>query len=161
VRKRLCGVGPLDRLGPEGYTRAVSERAYAAAFDQAARIAGAGHTAIVDAVFARPSDRLEVERLAGEAGVPFTGLWLEAPLGTLLRRVSARHADPSDADAAVVRQQAADGVGDVAWHRVNADASLDAILVESRKVLERASGLSQGTSTAAPESRPARRSSSA
>jgi len=161
VRKRLCGAGPLDRLGPEGYTRAMSQRVYAAAFEQAARIVGTGHTAVVDAVFARPQDRLEVERVAAHAGVPFTGLWLEAPLETLVGRVQGRRGDPSDADAAVVRQQFADGVGDVAWHRVNADADPVTMTTEARSVVERAASLAQGTSTAAPESRPARRSSSA
>jgi uncharacterized protein len=138
MRKRLCGVGTLDRLGPEGYTDAVSARVYAAAVEQAARIVGTGHTAIVDAVFAWPPDRLEVERVAARAGVPFTGLWLDARLETLLRRVAARHGDPSDADAAVVRQQAAADVGHVAWHPVNAEASPEAMLVEARGVLERA-----------------------
>jgi aminoglycoside phosphotransferase family enzyme/predicted kinase len=135
VRKRLCGVGPLDRLGAEGYSRAVSERVYAAAFEQAARIAGTGHTAVVDAAFARPQDRVEVERVAAQAGVPFTGLWLDARLETLLRRVHARRGDPSDADAAVVRRQSADGVGDVNWHRVNAEADPATMVAEARSVV--------------------------
>jgi len=161
VRKRLCGAGPLDRLGPEGYTPAMTQRVYAAAFEQATRIVGTGHTAVVDAVFARPPDRLGVEHVAAEAGVPFTGLWLDAPLETLVGRVRARRGDPSDADAAVVRQQFADGVGDVAWHRVNAEADPATMTAEARGVVERAASLAQGTRTAAPESRPARRSSSA
>ena len=161
VRKRLCGVGPLDRLGPEGYTRAMSQRVYAAAFEQAARIVGTGHTAVVDAVFARPQDRLEVERVAAQAGVPFTGLWLDARVETLVGRAQARRGDPSDADAAVVRQQFADGVGDVAWHRINAEADPATMTGDARGVVERAARPAQGTSTAAPESRPPRRSSSA
>jgi uncharacterized protein len=138
VRKRLCGVGPLDRLGAEGYTRAVSERVYVAAFEQAARIVGTGHTAIIDAVFARPQDRLEIGRVAARAGVPFTGLWLDARLETLLQRVEARHGDASDADAAVVLQQAADDVGVLAWHRVDAEVSLETMLFEARVVLQHA-----------------------
>jgi predicted kinase len=161
VRKRLCGVGPLDRLGPEGYTRAMSRRVYAAAFEQAARIVGSGHTAVVDAVFARPQDRLAIERTAARAGVPFTGLWLDARLETLVTRVEGRRGDPSDADAALVRQQSADEAGEIAWHRVNAEADRAAMTAEARDVLERAGRRPQGTSTAAPDSRPARRSSSA
>jgi aminoglycoside phosphotransferase family enzyme/predicted kinase len=138
VRKRLCGVGPLDRLGPDGYTPAVSERVYAAAFEQAAAIVRTGHTAVVDAVFARPDDRFEAERVATRAGVPFTGLWLDAPLETLLRRVESRRNDPSDAGAAVVRRQVADGVGEVAWHRVNAETPLVPMTAEALGVVERA-----------------------
>ena len=35
VRKRLAGVGPLVRLGPEGYTEAMTERTYHAVYDEA------------------------------------------------------------------------------------------------------------------------------
>lgn len=136
VRKSLCGVGPLDRLGPQGYTRAISEQVYATAFEQVARIISAGHAAVVDAVFARAQDRLEVERVAERAGVPFIGVWLDAPLDTLLHRVVARDGDPSDADAAVVRQQAADGVGHLTWHRINTEADPAAVLNEARGLVK-------------------------
>jgi len=161
LRKRLCGVGPFDRLGAEGYTRAVSERVYAAAFEQAARVVATGHTAIVDAVFARPEDRTAVERAAQHAGVPFAGLWLDARPEVLVRRVEQRHADVSDADTAVVRRQVAGDVGQVGWPRINAEAELAAMVIEAGDAVQRAASPRQGTSTAAPDSRPDRRSSSA
>jgi predicted kinase len=160
VRKRLCGVGPLDRLGADGYTAVVSARVYADAITQAARIVRTGHAAIVDAVFARPEDRTAVERAAQDAGVPFAALWLDAPPEVLVRRVEGRHADVSDADAAVVRRQVSDGVGSIRWHRVNADADLDAMVAEAHRAVP-PDVTRQGTSTAAPDSRPDRRSSSA
>jgi len=135
VRKRLCGVGPLDRLGPDGYTDAVSARVYAAAAEQAGRIVATGHSAIVDAVFARPEDRAAVERAAQDAGVPFAGLWLEARLETLVKRVDHRRADASDADAAVVRGQVAGEFGPIGWYRINAEADLDAVVATARKVV--------------------------
>jgi predicted kinase len=94
--------------------------------------------------------------------VPFTGLWLDARARrTLVGRVQGRRGDPSDADAAVVRQQFADGVGDVAWHASTPTPTPLTMTAEARGVVERAASLAQGTSTGGTESRPARRSSSA
>jgi predicted kinase len=135
VRKRLCGVGPLDRLGPDGYKPAVSARVYTEAFGQAARIAATGHSVIVDAMFARAEDRTAVERVAHEAGVPFTGLWLDARPEIRLRRVEGRHADVSDADAAVARRQEADPVDSAAWHHIDAEGDLDPMVVEARRAV--------------------------
>jgi uncharacterized protein len=139
VRKRLCGLGPLDRLGPNGYTEGVSARVYAAVVEQAVRIVATGHSAIVDAVFARPEDRNAVERAARDAGVPFLGLWLDAPLETLVERVEHRRADASDADAVVVRQQVAGEVGYIGWQRINAEGNRDALMAAARDALRVAS----------------------
>jgi hypothetical protein len=161
VRKRLCGVEPFDRLGPEGYTDAMSTHVYAAVLEQATRVVRAGHTAIVDAVFARPEDRVAAERATQDAGVPFTGLWLEARPDVLVRRVQQRRSDVSDADAAVVRHQLSEDVGNIGWRRIDAEASVDAMVVEARRILASDAGSRQGTSTAAPDKRPDRKSSSA
>ncbi len=139
VRKRLCGVEPLQTLGAEHYAPEVSDRVYAAAIDHAVRVVRTGHTAIVDAVFARSRDRTAVEQAARQAGVPFAGLWLDAGADVLVRRVEARRGDASDADAAVVRQQLAAGTGDMDWQRVNAEAELDGVdgvVAEARRALE-------------------------
>ena len=107
----------------------------AVALAQATRIVGTGHSAIVDAVFAQPAGRAAVESAAQDASVPFAGLWLDARPEVLVRRVEGRDADVSDADAAVVRRQLADKVGPVGWHRINAEATLDAMVVEARRPL--------------------------
>ena len=57
IRKKLCGVQPLERLGPEGYTDEMSRRVYATLMDQAEKVVCGGYTAIVDAVFAESADR--------------------------------------------------------------------------------------------------------
>ena len=61
VRKRMFGVSPLVRLGPEGYEPEVSRRVYTMLADSAAAVIRLGHTVIVDAVFARPADRDALE----------------------------------------------------------------------------------------------------
>jgi aminoglycoside phosphotransferase family enzyme/predicted kinase len=120
IRKKLSGVTPLARLGPEGYTDAVSRRVYAAVMEQADTIVRSGHTAIVDAVFAKPADRDAIEHLANAAGVPFIGLWLDAPVPVLLSRVEGRVADASDAGIEVVRRQLAHQLDSVRWQRLDA-----------------------------------------
>ena len=58
-----------------------------------------GQAVIVDAVHARPEEREALAALAADKGVPFTGLWLEAPAKILRDRIAARTADVSDATA--------------------------------------------------------------
>jgi aminoglycoside phosphotransferase family enzyme/predicted kinase len=138
LRKRLCGVSPLARLGPEGYTPEVSQRVYAAAAEQARLVVQAGHSAIVDAVFARPEDRDAVARVALSARVPFRGLWLDAPPAVLMQRTEERTSDVSDADSAVVRAQAARDAGPIAWHRLDAQRAAADVLEDAAHLLAEA-----------------------
>jgi aminoglycoside phosphotransferase family enzyme/predicted kinase len=131
LRKRLCGVSPLHRLGPEGYTSEVSQRVYTALAAEAAAIVHAGFSAAVDAVFARPADRHAIEQTAIDAGVPFRGLWLDAPEPLLVERLRRRGADASDADAGVLRMQAAQGAGQISWQRIDASGAADAVLANA------------------------------
>lgn len=127
VRKRLCGVKPLDHLGPESYTDDVNNRVYAAAARLADAVVRGGHVAIVDAVFARPADRDAIRHAAAAAGVPFVGVWLDAPEPILIARAEARRADPSDADAAVIRRQRAEPTGAIDWHRLDASVTTEGV----------------------------------
>jgi aminoglycoside phosphotransferase family enzyme/predicted kinase len=128
LRKRLCGVAPLERLGPEGYSPQISERVYAALAERAVTILKSGHSAIVDAVYSHPSDRETIERAAVAASIPFMGFWLDAPESTLIGRAEQRRNDASDADAAVIRMQRAQELGDIRWHRLDASGSAESVL---------------------------------
>lgn len=107
IRKRLCGVAPETRLPPEGYTDEVSERTYAEMARVAANALAQGHAAIADAVFDRQVERDRIAQVAQRAGVPFNGLWLQAPERVLVERVAARRGDPSDATPDIVMGQLA------------------------------------------------------
>jgi hypothetical protein len=122
-RKRLAGVGELDRLPPEAYTTEAAARVYARLAELARRVLGAGHSAVVDAVYARPEERAAIEAVAARAGVPFAGVWLELSLAERIARVGGRRGDASDADAAVARAQEEYAVGEIAWHRVDAEGT--------------------------------------
>ncbi|MHB2210812.1 bifunctional aminoglycoside phosphotransferase/ATP-binding protein [Methylobacterium sp. CM6257] len=127
IRKRLHGVGALTRLPDSAYDSVTSERVYATLRQEAGRVLEAGHGAVADAVFDRPAERAAIEAVARTRGVPFRGVWLEAPAATLARRIDARTHDPSDATAAVLAAQVARGCGPLAWHRLAADRPLAAL----------------------------------
>jgi aminoglycoside phosphotransferase family enzyme/predicted kinase len=128
IRKQLCGVDPLQRLGAEGYTAEQTRRVYASVGARAAAVVAAGQAAVVDAVFARPEDRQAIERVAAAAGVPFVGAWLDAPEEVLVARVRQRSMDVSDADPAVVRAQVTADTGAVTWHRIDASGPVDDVV---------------------------------
>ena len=130
IRKRLCGVHELSRLGANGYTEDVSRRVYETLAMQAADVVRAGHSAIADAVFMNPGERATIEKAASAVGVPFAGLWLQAPEPLLVERVNRRRADVSDADAALVHKQLAREPGAIAWNRL--DASPDSETIRQR-----------------------------
>jgi aminoglycoside phosphotransferase family enzyme/predicted kinase len=128
TRKRLCGVDPLQRLGPEGYTADVTRRVYDMIAHHAAQVIAGGHAAIVDAVYARPADREAIERVASAAHVPFVGVWLEAPESVLIARSERRHLDASDADAVVIRGQLTQDTGEITWRHIDASRAPDDVL---------------------------------
>ncbi len=119
-RKTLYGVDETDRLPPDAYRPEVSAQIYARLTGRAARIARAGYSVVVDAVFASPSERAAIEAVARDAGVGFCGLFLVADLDIRLRRVGGREADASDADAAVVHRQESYDVGRMTWPVIDA-----------------------------------------
>ena len=136
VRKRLWGASPLTRLGPAAYTPEMSARVYEALAGDVAAVVAAGHSAIVDAVFARADDRLAIERAARAAGMACAALWLDAPEAVLVERVRQRGPDASDADMDIVRMQCAQSAGDVSWPCVDAAADVDVVVARAQALLQ-------------------------
>lgn len=136
IRKRLRGVDPFTRLGPEGYRTDTSRRVYGAVIDRASFVVRGGHAAIADAVFGRPSDREAIEQVARAAGVAFVGLWLDAPASQLLARSGRRGRDASDADAEVIRHQLAQDAGVITWHRVDASSTPEQVLKTASGIVD-------------------------
>jgi aminoglycoside phosphotransferase family enzyme/predicted kinase len=127
IRKRICGVPTLTRLGPEAYTTEITNKTYETLSERAGLTVRSGYTAIVDATFLRVTDRQAIEAVARAAAIPFVGLWLEAPVQALLERLQHREHDASDADATVLRMQSTQDVGKISWHKLNSSASIDAV----------------------------------
>ncbi|MCW2247329.1 aminoglycoside phosphotransferase family enzyme/predicted kinase [Azospirillum fermentarium] len=135
LRKRMWGVDPETRLPPAAYAPAVTAAVYARLVRWTEVLARAGRAVIVDAVSARADERDGLARAAALAGVPFTGLWLEAGVDERCRRVSARARDASDADAGVAAAQEGYGIGVMAWHRVAAGGDTAEVLARAREFL--------------------------
>jgi aminoglycoside phosphotransferase family enzyme/predicted kinase len=146
IRKRLCGVPLLQRLGAEGYLPAVSGRVYSTLADRASRTILGGHSAIVDAVYSRPTDRHAIEAVARKVSVPFVGIWLDAPEPMLVERVAERTNDPSDADAAVIQMQRLEDAGEIGWHRLDASMPFEVVLRNSISYLQERVGTSLSAS---------------
>jgi aminoglycoside phosphotransferase family enzyme/predicted kinase len=135
TRKRLFGRHPEERLGPEAYREEVSDRVFARMAERARSLLEAGHAVIADGVFLRPGQRTRIERAAGAAGVPFHGLWLEAPDDVAVHRVEGRRGGASDATAAVVQMQRAADPGPLDWVRIRAEGDPGEIAAAARRII--------------------------
>jgi uncharacterized protein len=135
-RKALFGLGEHERLSSSAYSAEVSQRVYRIIIDKAARVARAGHSAIVDAVFARAEERAAIEAAAAAAGIVFQGLFLAAELTTRVQRVSGRSADASDADAELARRQEDFVTSPIGWNRIDAAGSPEQTLANARGAIK-------------------------
>ena len=116
-RKRMAGVSLEERMPAGSYTLESSTKVYAAMLGRAEQALRAGHSVVVDAVFAKPEERAAAEALARTVGVPFEGIWLDISKDVAQARVAARTGDASDATPAVVERQFEHDLGEIAWTR--------------------------------------------
>ena len=125
IRKRLAGVGPLERLPDDAYAPHTSVAVYDEMLRLARRVLAAGRSVVLDAVFLNPRERQAAAALARELGAGFTGVWLEAHPDALRTRLARRTGDASDAGPEVLDEQLARDPGPIGWRRLDA-ADLDA-----------------------------------
>lgn len=135
VRKQIMGVPLLEPLPAAGYAAGVTRQVYSSLGERAADVLEMGRSVIVDAVWADASDRQAIEGVAERAGVPFSGLWLDAPERVLVGRIDRRRHDASDADAAVVQMQHRHDAGPIAWSRIDAARPAVEVLAGARAIL--------------------------
>jgi aminoglycoside phosphotransferase family enzyme/predicted kinase len=135
LRKLRFGAAPETRLMPEAYTAPVNAQVYRDLCARAAVALRAGYCALIDAVALREEERASFAAVAAAAGVPFTGLWLEAPKETMLARLAARRGDASDASRDVLAAQLARDPGVVDWTRLDAGGDREATLAAARRAI--------------------------
>jgi len=136
-RKRLFAVAETERLPLAAYDLAATKATYARLIDKARRALAAGQGVVLDAVYAKSSERHAAARLAAELGVPFIGLWLEAPFAARLERIDRRSGDASDADAAIAARQSAEPPAEPGWSSLDAGGGLAATAAAARRKLRR------------------------
>lgn len=132
-RKQMSGVKATERLRPDSYTREMSAKVYAALFDAAAVALSAGHSVVLDAVFASDAERRAAEQVAARAEVSFSGIFLHLDVAERIRRVEGRKSDASDADRSVVLAQESYAIGDTAWVKIDTSSDPEATLESALK----------------------------
>jgi uncharacterized protein len=75
-------------------------------------------------VHARLEERQALAAVAAAQGVPFTGLWLEAPAEMMRKRIAARTGDVSDATPSVVDAQLGYDIGPQSFDIIDASFSV-------------------------------------
>lgn len=136
MRKRMFGRRETETLPKDAYTPETSEKLYALMNQKAQRAIAAGHSVIVDAVFARGSEREAVAQIVRARNVVFVGLFLTADLDTRVRRVGVRVGDASDADEDVARMQEAYRLGALTWRQIDASGTPDETLARAQAALK-------------------------
>jgi uncharacterized protein len=132
VRKQLFQADETDRLPPSAYRPEVTERIYETLAQRARRVLAQGHSAIVDAVFARESERDALAEQAQACNVPLSAFFLVADLATREARIGDRRGDASDATQEVAALQEHYNIGNVGWTVVDASGSPEQTLERCR-----------------------------
>ncbi len=135
LRKQQFTMRETDRLPGEAYRPEITAKVYDTLAEHAGRVLAAGHSVVVDAVFARPSERAAIAAVARGASVAFTGLFLEADTAIRAARVVSRRNDASDATAEIARQQDAYDLGAMDWIPIDASGTPEQTLARSRATL--------------------------
>lgn len=132
LRKQQFAMPETGRLPADAYRPEVTAAVYSTLAERAGRILATGHSVVVDAVFARPSERAAIAAVARSAGVAFSGLFLQADTAIRSARVASRTGDASDATAEIARQQDAYDLGAMDWISIDAAGTPEQTLVRSR-----------------------------
>jgi aminoglycoside phosphotransferase family enzyme/predicted kinase len=136
ARKQRFQARETDRLSAHAYEPEVTQKVYQDLERRCDQLLRAGHSVIVDAVFARPSERTPIRDLACARKVPFTGLFLVADVATRMSRVGERQGDASDATREIARLQEGYDVGAVDWKLIDASGTPEQTLRNVNSVLD-------------------------
>ena len=134
-RKALFGIDETEKLPADGYIDEVTARVCSTLIDKARRILAAGHSVIVDAVFAQAEERADMADAAQSADFPLRGLFLIADLKTRLARVGTRAHDASDADTEVAQAQERYDLSEVDWTEIDASGTPENTLACAKAAL--------------------------
>ena len=136
LRKQQFGVNETDRLPASAYRTEITERIYEILARRAVRILAQGHSAVVDAVFAREGERTAMRDAARKLNVDFVGLFLVADLATRQGRIGARERDASDATPEIAGLQESYNLGTIDWTTIDASGTPEHTLKDCQNRIE-------------------------
>jgi aminoglycoside phosphotransferase family enzyme/predicted kinase len=123
TRKQQFQVDEAQRLSTSAYQPEVTAQVYEVLARRADQALSQGHSVVVDAVFARQSERTAIRDVARARDIPFIGLFLVADLATRMRRIGERKGDASDATPEIAELQEGYDVGTVDWVHIDASGT--------------------------------------
>ncbi len=132
LRKQLFQVHETEKLPAEAYRPEVGEQVYATLLRRTQSVLVHGHSAVVDAVFAKETERTAVAKVAEDVGVPFDAFFLVADLPIRQARVGHREGDASDATPEVAALQERYNIGSVGWTIIDASGTPEQTLEQCR-----------------------------
>ncbi len=138
VKKQIAGIPPDQELDKAYDTPAYEEVVYDVLRQQAIMALSVGSCVILDALFYNPAERQAVEQLAHDEGVPFVGLWMDAPLSVRTDRIHTRQRNPSDVkETAELNRQLQLNTGNITWHKIMTDGPRDKTVQQALKYIKR------------------------
>jgi uncharacterized protein len=132
LRKQLFKVGETDQLPESAYRPDITGQIYETLVQRAIRILSQGHSVVVDAVFARETERRAIRDAAHRLNVRFVGLFLVTDLATRLSRVGRRKRDASDATPEIAGLQEKYNIGPVDWAVIDASGPSGQTLIQCK-----------------------------
>jgi hypothetical protein len=136
LRKQQFAVQETDRLPAHAYQPEITARVYEVLVQRAAQILAQGHSAVVDAVFAREAERTAIRDAAGKLNAGFIGLFLVADLATRQSRIGRRERDASDATAEIAGLQESYNLGTIDWTTIDASGTPEQTLKQCQNRIE-------------------------
>jgi uncharacterized protein len=132
LRKQEFGVNETDLLPESAYQPQVTAKIYDTLVQRASRILIQGHSVVVDAVFARESERDAIRDVARRLNTRFVGLFLQTDLATRVDRVGRREGDASDATREIAGLQERYDIGTLDWAVIDASGTPELTLRRSQ-----------------------------